>query len=204
MAVGLVAFDLDGTLVRGQTCVEAIARAVGRVDECAAFERLAMRDVAGVTAAREAMAEWYRPYSCGELVAGLSEVSLAPGAEEAFALLRAQGVTTAIVSMTWSFAVEWFARRLGADHAYGTRLTSTGIEHVWPAEKGRCLSDMAARLGLSSQQVAAIGDSGGDRELLEAAGVRFFVGGSAPDLSDLVHVPDADLAEIAYRIVAIA
>lgn len=59
-AVQLVAFDLDGTLVRGETCVEAIARRIGRSEECAAFQRLdASRDVESVTAARETMAEWY-------------------------------------------------------------------------------------------------------------------------------------------------
>ncbi len=42
--IRLAAFDLDGTLIRGSTCVEGIARAIGRVEECAAFEALAIRD----------------------------------------------------------------------------------------------------------------------------------------------------------------
>jgi phosphoserine phosphatase len=61
--IRLAAFDLDGTIVREGTCVESIARAIGREEECAAFERLEMRDVLAVTAAREAMAKWYRPYT---------------------------------------------------------------------------------------------------------------------------------------------
>jgi phosphoserine phosphatase len=35
---------------------------------------------------------------------------------QAFALLRKRGVVTAIVSITRSFAVEWFANRLGVDY----------------------------------------------------------------------------------------
>jgi len=203
MAIRLVAFDLDGTLIRDRSCVQAIAHTIGRDEECAEFERLEMRDEINVRAAREAMAVWYRDYSSEELVAGLKQLTLAPGAEEAFALLRRRGVTIAIISITWSFAVEWFARRLGADHAHGTRLTPTGIEHVWPAEKGAWLSALTDQLRLTPRQVAAVGDSSGDRELLEAASTRFFVGLDPPDLDGLVHVPDANLMTIADRILSI-
>lgn len=201
MGVRLVAFDLDGTLIRGETCVEAIARTIGRREECAAFEQLAMRDIAGVTAARETMAAWYRSCSPDELVSGLSGLVLAPGAEDAFALLRSRGVATAIVSITWSFAVEWVGRLLGADYTYGTRLTPTEIEHAWPEAKGAWLTDQAAQLGLNPTQVAAVGDSDGDRELLEAAGRRFFVGLDPLDLAGLVHLPGGDMLDIAHRIV---
>jgi HAD superfamily phosphoserine phosphatase-like hydrolase len=205
MAIRLVAFDLDGTLIRELTCVQAIGGAIGRAEECRAFERgLVMRDVEGVTASRETMAGWYRPFSLAELTSGLADLTLAPGAAEAFGVLREHGVATAIVSITWSFAVEWFAEMLGADHAFGTRLTPTGIEHVWPADKGRWLEQLMAREGLDSSQVAAVGDSDGDRELLEAAGMRFFVGRTALDVANLTHVPNGDLAEIARRIVAVA
>lgn len=200
IAIRLAAFDLDGTLVRGETCVQAIARSIGRSDECDAFERLSMRDVAGVTRAREAMAGWYRPYSPDELARELDGLTLAPGSEEAFRLLRRQGVATAIVSITWSFAVDWFARRLGADYAHGTRLTETGVEHVWPADKGRWLRALMKRLELHTASVAAVGDSDGDRELLECAGLRFFVGDRAPDLPQLVHMPRANMLEVAWLI----
>ena len=204
MAIRLAAFDLDGTLIRGETCVQALARVIGRSDECAAFERrLDMRDVAGISAFRETLAEWCRPYSSEELVAGLTDLTLAPGAVEAFELLRENGVSTAIVSITWSDAVDWFAALLGADHAVGTRMTESGIEHFWPADKGRWLSTLLAQRGFDSSQAAAIGDSDGDRELLAAAGTRFFVGtGDVPSgLGDVVHLPDADLADIARRLV---
>jgi hypothetical protein len=93
--IRLAAFDLDGTLVRGQTCVEAIAAAIGRSDDCARFERLTMRDVPSVSAARETMAGWYEPYSRAELTAPLAELELAPGSEAAFQLLRKHGIETA-------------------------------------------------------------------------------------------------------------
>lgn len=200
--IRVAAFDLDGTIIRDRTCVESIARTIGREEECAAFERLDMRDVLGVTAAREAMAEWYRPYTHEELTAGLSDLNLAQGSEQAFALLRQYGVATAIVSITWSFAVEWFAKRLGADYAHGTRLIDGRVEHVWPPDKGRWLRSLHARLDLPQQAVAAIGDSEGDRELLEAAGVRYCVGDQKIEVPEVVHMPRASILEIAERVVA--
>jgi phosphoserine phosphatase len=189
-------------LVRGKTCVEAIAAAIGRADDCARFERLAMRDVTAVRAARETMAGWYERFSDAELTAPLSELELAPGSEAAFRLLRRHGIETAIVSITWSFAVDWFARRLGADYTLGTRLGPDGIEHVWPADKGPWLEALIERLSLERSAVAAVGDSNGDRELLEAAGVRFFVGDRPPGIPGLVHLPGGDMLEIAGRIVS--
>jgi phosphoserine phosphatase len=175
---------------------------IGREEECTAFERLDMRDVPGVTAAREAMAEWYRPYTHEDLTAALSELTLASGSNEAFALLRKHGVVTAIVSITWSFAVEWFAKRLGADYAHGTRLDDGRVEHVWPADKGRWLRNLSAQLELPQQAVAAVGDSEGDRELLEAAGVRYCVGERKIAAAEVVHLPRASMLEIAQQLVA--
>jgi HAD superfamily phosphoserine phosphatase-like hydrolase len=200
--IRLAAFDLDGTIVRDRTCVESIARTIGREDECAVFERLDIRDVAAVTAAREAMAEWYKPYTLEELTAGLPDLTLAAGTEEAFALLREHGVASAIVSITWSFAVEWFAERLGADYSHGTRLIDGRLEHAWPEDKGRWLRSLIDRLDIPQQAVAAVGDSEGDRQLLEAAGVRYCVGERKIDVADIVHMPHASVLEIAEQLVA--
>lgn len=93
-------------------------------------------------------------------------------------------MATAIASITWNVAVEWFAGRLGADHTLGTRHGDTGIRHVWPSDKGRWLRDLSVRLGLQANQVAAVGDSANDRDLLEAAGLRFFVGETPPAILD--------------------
>lgn len=147
------------------------------------------------------MAGWFNDYSDEELVAGLADLSQAPGTERAFAILRSHGIATAIVSITWIVAVEWFAGRLGADYAHGTRHLPTGIDHVWPADKGRWLEDLSGKVNLHRHQVAAVGDSDNDRELLEAAGLRFFVGEAPPAIPDVVHLPDADMEGITWRIV---
>jgi hydroxymethylpyrimidine pyrophosphatase-like HAD family hydrolase len=72
---------------------------------------------------------------------------------------------------------------------------------VWPADKGRWLRALSKKLELDQSSVAAVGDSDGDRELLGAAGLRFFVGERPPDVPRVVHLPDANMTEIARTIV---
>jgi phosphoserine phosphatase len=200
--VRLVAFDLDGTITRGQTVCEAIACRLGRSDRMRELER--SRDVHELTAARHEMAGWYLRETRGNLCAALSTLEMAPGVLEAFELLRSYRVKTAIISITWDFAVEWFRARLRADYGVGTTLTPDGeVGHFWPEDKGVWLAHLTQRLGLEQAEVAAIGDSAvGDRWMLEAAGHRYFVGESPPgDLAGVIHRPGGDMLEIARLLV---
>ena len=201
MPIRLAAFDLDGTLIRDRTCVEAIAASIGRTEEAAAFERLSVRDRDAMTAARGTMARWYRPVPTDVLLGEVRNLALAPGTHEAFSLLRSHHVSTAILSLTLQAAVDWFAKRLGADFAVGTRITGDVVDHVWPEDKGRWLQDAAAKLGLHQRELAAVGDSEGDREMLAAAGFRVFVGDRPAAIPDVLHMSGSDMYEVAERIV---
>jgi HAD superfamily phosphoserine phosphatase-like hydrolase len=201
MPIQLAAFDLDGTLIRDRTCVEAIAGSIGRTEEAAAFEDLNVRDVDAMTAARSKMAAWYRPVPTDILLREVRALALASGTDEAFRLLRRHQVSTAIVSLTLKSAVDWFAQRLGADFAVGTSMAGDVIDHVWPEDKGRWLREVATKQGLHQRELAAVGDSEGDREMLAAAGFRVFVGDQPLDLPDVLHMPGANMYEVAERIV---
>lgn len=197
----LVAFDLDGTLIRADTCCEAIARPLGRLARMREFERLTTE--AEIAAARAEMVTWYGDVPHADLCAPLATVPLAPGAREGFALLQRHGIATAIVSITWEFAVAQFARWLGTDHYVGTRLLPDGrIEHFWPADKARWLAALARRLEVNPGEVAAVGDSAGDLPMLRSVGRPIFVGPTLPDdLAPAAHYPDGDIERIARRLV---
>ena len=109
MAPRRAAFDLDGTLLREQTACEAIAKGIGRPGRMRELEQLESNQIEEVRAAREEMAEWYSPFTFGELCEHLTATRVAPGVDEGFGLLREHGFRIAIVSLTWEFAVEWFA-----------------------------------------------------------------------------------------------
>jgi HAD superfamily phosphoserine phosphatase-like hydrolase len=198
--VRLVAFDLDGTLIRGPTICESLAGPLGKLSRMREIEQL--RDMAQIRAAREEMLSWYGEPS-DELCEMLSDVVIAPGADEAFELFAQHGIPTAIVSITWNFAVEWFARRFGADAWIGTGIKSGEIQHFWPGDKPLWLARYAHTLGIDLSEVAAVGDSYGDVPMLAAVGRPFFVGADLPaEIAHAVHAPNADLLEIARRILA--
>jgi HAD superfamily phosphoserine phosphatase-like hydrolase len=198
--VRLVAFDLDGTLIRGPTICESLAQPLGRLSRMREIEQL--RDLTQIRAARQEMLSWY-----GEPLDALCEklsVDIAPGADEAFELLAQRGIPTAIVSITWSFAVEWFARRFGAGAWIGTGAQAGQIQHFWPCDKPVWLARHASELGIELSDVAAVGDSHGDVPMLAAVGHPFFVGADLPgEIAHAVHAPNADLREIARRILAL-
>jgi HAD superfamily phosphoserine phosphatase-like hydrolase len=193
--IRLVAFDLDGTLTRGWTVCEIIARQIGRLPRMKELE--CSETIEEIQAARAEMAEWYKTYSIPELCTYLKQVTVAPGSNEAFKQLRKKGIKTAIVSITWEFAVEWFARQFGADFYVGTKLLADGkIVHFWPEDKPEWVRSLAESLGLTLQQVAVIGDSSSDLPLLSSVKRAVFVGKIKPaDPRHIIHMPDANIWE---------
>lgn len=198
--LGLVAFDLDGTLLRGETVCEVLARPLGRTTEMRRFE--AETEDAALRRAREEMAGWYRPHSLHHLRGLLNEAQWAPGAREAVALLQRAGIEIAIASYTWVFAVEWFAAQLNVQHFLGTTLHPSGeIGHVWAADKGTWITTLARKLGVPYERTACVGDSGGDAEMLRAVNLRYSVGEDPiAEVSGVTHLRQGDLTEVAGQI----
>ena len=193
----IAAFDLDGTLLRGQTACEAIAEGIGRLGRMREFEQLRSNQI-------EEMAEWYSSFAFSDLCQHLTAIRVAPGVDEGFALLHAHGFRIAIISLTWKFAVEWFANRFGADYSVGTGLTSDGlVTHFWPQDKALWLTGLAARLDVAMEDVAAVGDSRGDIPMLLSAGHRCWVGQTIPPELEgrVIHEPAGDMLLVAHRII---
>jgi phosphoserine phosphatase len=199
---GIVAFDLDGTLLRGSTTCELLAQPLGRLVEMQRFESLSSES--DVAEARLEMARWYQGHSPAQLCAALESATWAPGAYEGVRLLQERGVGVIIASVTWQFAVEWLARHLGIARVLGTQLEPSGrVSHVWPRDKARCLRQVSSELGVASARVAAVGDSHSDSDLLAAASLRFYVGPSpAPPLSAVNHRPGGNIEAIAHEVLA--
>jgi len=201
---GLAVFDLDGTLLRGPTVCEVLAQALGRLDHMKQLEALiaGLADI-DIAAAREEMVRWYREISVAELTSRLRSVKMAPRALEGITFLRRHGVAVAIASITWEFAVVWFARQLRVDYFVGTRLDPDGtILHFWPRDKVTWIQGLRDTLRIPESRVAAIGDSGGDIEMLQAVRHPVFVGATLPSgLPGVTHLPGADIATIAHWII---
>ena len=74
----LVAFDLDGTLLRGESVWEAIARGIGRLERVREMERIDPARIEEITAAREESAGWYSSFTNDELLEHVSPIRVAP------------------------------------------------------------------------------------------------------------------------------
>ncbi len=198
---GLVVFDLDSTLLRGPTVCELLAAPLSRSDEMRAFESL--RNEQDIARARVEMARWYDGIPPSRLVMSLETARWAPGALEGVVRLREAGIEVAIASITWSFAVDWFATRLGVCRSLGTELGDNGaIKHVWPRHKAAWVRNLASELEVPHERTAAVGDSSGDVDMLHTTALRVFVGPEPPAGLDCIHMPRGDILEVAQRILA--
>jgi HAD superfamily phosphoserine phosphatase-like hydrolase len=197
---GMAVFDLDGTLLRGETVCELLARPLGRINQMKQFEQLSSE--ADIAEARSEMVQWYRDHSIESLQQHLQGAMWAPGARDAVRELNAANVLVGIASITWKFAVQWFADQLGVRHYLGTDVGPDGeIIHVWGRDKAEWLNQLMASNGVSPKRVAAVGDSQGDFEMLQAAQLRFLVGKlDILGLPSTTHLPEADLRLVSEQI----
>lgn len=193
----LVVFDFDGTLLREQTICEVLARQLGQADRMREFEQLT--DPGDITCAREEMIRWFSDIPRPELLTLCDNARLARGVYRGVRLLRERGIHVSIASLTWEFAVHHFARRWSIDHVLATGWDASGlISHVWPEDKARWMRELADSLGVPQGRVAAVGDSAGDQEMLEAADLPVFVGENLPVGSvQWSHLPGADIDHVA-------
>lgn len=201
MAVKLAVFDMDGTLLRGDTACLAIARTLGTYDRMLEFESgLSLEQL---ISAREEMAGWYRSAGRQAVVDALENLRFAPGAIEGVATLQQAGIEVAIVSVTWGFAVREVARSLGVDICVGTELDfETGdIQPVYGTDKGPTVAKFSKERALSAHEVAAIGDTPSDNSMLELAGHAYYVGTEPPTVAGCHHYPDGDIRDIASSII---
>ena len=201
--IRLVAFDLDGTLLRGDTVCTGIAHGIGTLERMQAMERgheLADRlsDVAEI-------ASWYLPLGRKRIESELSRLTPAPGADEGCRLLREAGVELVIISVTWKFAVQHFAERFGASDYAATPLdwTTGEFDDFDAKNKGPWLVEKTASLGLSTYQVAAVGDSPNDYGMFEAAGTSFCVAAACGEFDNVIQRPDANILDLAQEILAL-
>jgi HAD superfamily phosphoserine phosphatase-like hydrolase len=195
--IRLVAFDLDGTLTRGQTCLEAIADAFGFAAQTSVWQRA--RTEQELITARLGMWEYLQHLSTEAMDAALANIPLAPGASEGITALRTAGISSIVVSLAFASNVAYFAGRLGVDAHFGTEPDGNGgFRHVFPATKPTLLAEYANALGVLPAQIAAVGDAPGDVPMLRTARISIYVGPTLPDdFTPTWHLPAAPIDEIA-------
>jgi phosphoserine phosphatase len=112
--------------------------------------------------------------------------------------LRHSGVRSAIVSIAWKFAAEWFAEIFHADYYAGARFRDDGsVDHLWPEDKGASLERLMRKVGVGRDRTAAVGDSWTDTAMFDVVDHVFYVGSTPPPHLDVIHIPSGNIYEIA-------
>ncbi len=181
---GLIAFDMDSTLINIE-CVDEIADAAGRKAEVAAITEAAMRgeiaDYKDSLRRRVALLK-------GVPVAAMQQVidrrlQLNPGAETLVQACRAAGLKTLLVSGGFTFFSDHVRDRLGLDFTRSNvlevaagALTGRLVDQHWGdicdgEEKRKMLLATCAQLGLAPSRAIAMGDGANDLPMMGAAGL---------------------------------
>jgi len=181
---GLIAFDMDSTLINIE-CVDEIAAAAGRKAEVAAITDAAMRG--DITDFKESLRQRVAllrgvPESALDTVYA-QQLRLNPGVERFVQACQAAGLKTLLVSGGFTFFSDRIRDRLRLDFARSNvleiadgRLTGRMVDQDWGdicdgAEKRRMLLETCARLGIPAARAIAVGDGANDLPMMDAAGL---------------------------------
>ena len=174
----VVAFDLDGTLLRGTSVSLYLAERSGRGDVLVELERrfrtgeISNREIADVTAG------WFAGSTPAAIWGDLGRAPWIGGMRTTLECLSAAGCHIVLGTVTWRFAAELIEREYGFDAVSGTEMgvdgdgTLSGVvtRYFDEYDKVAFVRDWCTANGYSMDQVAAVGDSRSDVPLFESVG----------------------------------
>ena len=186
----LVVFDIDDTLTRGISIWEMIYRLLGTWESVGArhLGRFVRGEIDYDEFAR-ADAREFKGSPAGIVGAAAERLAYAPGTARVFRELRRRSIATALVSSSIGQFADWLSVRFDVPHVYANPLLVgpdgllTGeIELAVPGNgKQRAMRALRRKIGVSREDVLAVGDSVLDLSMFEEAGRSCCV----------AHAPDA-------------
>ena len=206
----LVIFDLDGTLTEERSIWEYIHKKLGKWYGFA--ERYQERFLAGEISYEqfcEFDAQVWKGMSVEKLLEIVKAVPFHSGAQELIGHLKARGLKLALVSSGLSVLSDWVHKTYGFDYSVsndllheGGVLTGKVRIQVYYDRKAEWVTKILGQFGVRPDETIAIGDSLGDREMLQMAGYSVAFNSSCQDLEDIadVCVRNQNLADIIPRL----
>ncbi len=175
---GLVAFDLDGTLVHIWSAWSWIHKLLGTVEEAKPNADKYYAGEIGYTRWAELDAELWRGVPLTRIEHAIDEgLVFIPNVQHLMNKLREHGFKTAIISSGLSIFANRAKTVLGIDVSKANKLTTDeegkicGVEvHVAFDNKDQVLKEIAREMDLTLLRCAAVGDSRNDIPMFQVAG----------------------------------
>ena len=174
----LIAFDMDSTLVKGETIVE-IARKINKQEEMARLTEKAMSTDQDFSTSLRERVKLLEGVSEKTLLEIAENLEIASGAEELIQNLKTMDWKIALISSGFSYFTDAIKKKLDLDYSFGNTLeikngVATGkvIGSIIDGEgKWKIIEDLMADLGITREQVVTVGDGSNDRIMLQNSGL---------------------------------
>jgi len=165
----VVAFDLDGTLLRRTTVLRLLAQHLGQAEAVAELERAFTAGEILDSVVADRSAAWLAGRTTSEIRTALAAGSWIDGIDDTLQTLSDAGTHVLLATITWRFAAELLRERYGFAAVSGTELQNIdGVlggnvtRYFDKYDKARFVEDWCAERGFTMAQTAAVGDSRSD------------------------------------------
>ena len=175
--IGLVFFDVDGTLVRGVSSSRYLAQRLGNRKQLLDAEAACEREEIDVAEVRRIDAAAWKRHKHDEVRAWLDEMPLVDGIEDVTDWCRRHGLAPYIASLAWNFVGNYLAERFGFEGCFGPELEeragmfSGRVAQLCEADdKVLYAQGLCEKLYIEPRACAAVGDGHSDLPLFEYVG----------------------------------
>ncbi|WP_445116899.1 phosphoserine phosphatase SerB [Acinetobacter sp. WZC-1] len=174
----LVCFDMDSTLIE-QEVIDELAMQAGVGGQVAEITERAMQGELDFQQSFRARVALLKGLDASILPEIAARLTVTEGAERLISTLKSLGYKTAILSGGFQYFAEYLQQKLGIDEVHANLLDVengmvTGQVRgpiVDGARKVELLRGLAERMGISLEQVIAVGDGANDLPMLSIAGL---------------------------------
>ena len=194
-----MAFDLDGTLLRGTSVSAYLARRLGHAELLRDLEQQYAAGRISNSAVADATAAAFAGVPLAEIAEHLDVAPWIANIGAVVGHLQAAGNVVLVCTVTWRFAAEYLRRRHGFDAVSGTVmgvrggiLTGWVVRHFDRDDKIGFVREHCVRHGLALADVVAVGDARSDLPLFAVAGHAIALNATADARAAAHDVVDTD------------